>query len=180
MDSDLLVLLLLGAATMLAVLFTVVPLVPGTLFIPAGAALVALVEVGWDEFPWWFWVLQVAMGVAYLFVDNAAQFVGVRRVGGSRAAMVGGAIGVFVGPIVLALVLGPFAILLGPPVGAVVGTVLGEEYAHRRATTDAAPMQRPGVRQLGVGALVAYAVSTALKLGIVVVQAVPLFLLARN
>lgn len=176
MDSDALVLLIVAAATIASVLLTIVPLVPGTIFIPIGAALCALV-IGWDAFPWWFWVAQVLLAAMYLVVDNFAQVVGVRKLGGSRQAMVGGAIGVFVGPIVLALFTGPLALFIGPPVGAVAGTVLGERWARRGADTSAAGAGQ--YSRLGVAAFVAYVMSTGVKLGLVGIQIALLVLRTR-
>jgi uncharacterized protein YqgC (DUF456 family) len=174
MDVDSTELVILVLAALAGAFFTVVPIIPGALFIPAGAAVLATMQ-RWDEIPAWFWAVQVVLVVAYVLVDNLAQVVGVKRAGGSRAAMVGGAIGVFVGPIVLALVMGPFALLFGPPVGAVVGTLVGEERARSRLGDPSAAAPRNHVR-LSIGALVAYAVSTALKLVLVAVQ-VGLFIL---
>ncbi|MCW2949974.1 MAG: hypothetical protein JWN41_987, partial [Thermoleophilia bacterium] len=122
---------------------------------------------------------------------NVAQIAGVRRLGGSRSAMVGGAVGVFVGPLVLAALIGPFALLVGPPVGAVAGTLVGENVARRRRQAAAGsvdggahgaqlpPNDRASYRRLGMGALLAYLVSTGLKLGIIVVQVVLLWVCAR-
>lgn len=167
-DTDLVVLLVVALAAIAATGFTVVPVLPGTLFVPAGAAIIGFV-VGFDELRWWFWAAQAVLVVAYIGVDNAAQVFGVKRVGGSRQAMLGGAVGVFLGPILLAFVMGPFALLLGPPIGAVVGTIVGERRA-RRATPAGAPVEAASYRRLGMGALTAFVIGTILKLVIVAVQ----------
>lgn len=167
MDADATVLLVVAVAALASAFFTVVPIVPGAIFVPIGAAVCAQV-VGWDEFAWWFWAVQAALVTAYLVVDNVAQLFGVRRVGGSRQAMFGGAIGVFAGPILLALVMGPLALLLGPPIGAVAGTIIGEERARRRDHSRGATPRE--YHRLGVGALVAWALGTAMKLVLVAVQ----------
>lgn len=176
MNDNSIVLLIVAASTVIGALLTIVPLLPGTLLAPIGAALCATV-VGWDEFPWWFWAAQLVLGVSYLVIDNIAQAVGVGRAGGSRQAMVGGAIGVFAGPIILGLVFGPFAILLGPPIGAVVGTLVGEERSRRALAAE--PATSAERRRLGTVALVAYAASTGVKLMVFAVQVVLLFVLAR-
>ena len=105
MDTDSLVLFVIALAALAGTFFTVVPILPGTLFIPAGALVVGLVDAD-RRMPAWAWVVQAILVVVYLLVDNVAQAVGVKRVGGSRSAMVGGAIGVFVGPLLLAFVAG--------------------------------------------------------------------------
>lgn len=176
MDPDLLVLLIVAVAALAAAALTVVPVLPGTLLVPLGGVACALV-VGWDELAWWYWAAQVVLVASYLVIDNVAQALGVRRLGGSRQAMLGGAVGVFAGPIVLAFVLGPVALLVGPPVGAIVGTLIGEQRARRRAGSDPATLDE--YRRLGIGAFVAYVVSTVTKLGVVAVQVAVLFLAVR-
>lgn len=167
MDSDLLVLIIVAVAAIAAAAFTVVPVLPGTLFVPLGGIAAAFV-VGWDELRWWYWAAQAVLVLVYLVVDNLAQALGVKRVGGSREAMIGGAIGVFAGPIVLAFVMGPLALLLGPPVGAIVGTLAGERRARRAAAAEPATFAE--YRRLGVTAFVAFVASTVMKLVIVAVQ----------
>ena len=176
MDSHALVLLTITLAALAGTFFTVVPLLPGTLFVPLGAVVCALIR-GWDTFAWWFWAVQLVLVVAYVLIDNLAQLHGVRRAGGSRQAMIGGAVGVFVGPLLLAAVLGPLALFLGPPVGAVAGTLIGEERARRRASTE--PVQRSDYHRLGFGALLAFVVGTSLKLATLAVQVLLLWFVAR-
>lgn len=180
-DLDLVVISIIALATIAAVFFTVVPVVPGTLFVLLAAAACGLVA-GWDGLAWWFWVAQLLLVATYLVIDNVAQVLGVRRVGGSRAAMVGGTIGVFLGPIVLGLVAGPLALFLGPPIGAVVGTLAGEARARRVAGTTTGVPGTTGVAaevagegdagyvRLGAGALIAFVVGTSLKLLLVTIQ----------
>jgi uncharacterized protein YqgC (DUF456 family) len=170
------VLLIVALATIAATAFTVVPVVPGTLFLPLGAVLAGLVA-GFDDLRWWFWAAQAVLVAVYLVVDNVAQALGVRRLGGSRQAIIGGAIGVFVGPFLLTLVMGPFALLLGPPIGAVAGTLIGERRARRALPEPAA--DAASYRRLGIGAFTAFVIGTVAKLSIVAVQAAMLVAVVR-
>lgn len=167
MPADATDLLLLAAAALLAFAFTVVPVLPGALF-----PLLALVAVGaldgWGTVPVVAWVALVVLLLLYLLADNVAQLLGVQRLGGSRRAMAYGTVGVVLGPVALAPVLGPLALVLGPPVGAVAGTILGERSSARRA--GAGTPSANHYRRLGTGALVAYVVGTAAKLVIVAIQ----------
>lgn len=153
-------------AALVALVLTVAPVAPGTLAVVAGAVLVGLVD-GWEQFDWWFWTIQGVLVIGYLGVDNAAQLLGVRSRGGSRSAMWWGTAGVVVGPLLLAPLLGPFALVLGAPVGAVAGTI-GGELLHRRRSPHAAGDAR--LHELGLGALAALLVSMAVKLAIVSIQ----------
>ncbi len=189
--------LIVVTAGIAAYALTIVPLIPGTLFVPIGALAVMAVDESFRP-GWWFWVLQVLLVAMFIVVDNVAQWLGVKRYGGSRLAMFGGAVGVIAGPILLAFVSGPFALLLGPPIGAVVGTLGGELIARKRAGRKAAqnveaiaapadgvapepasaalepaieaPSTARGMVRLGVGALVAWAVGTSAKLVLVSIQ----------
>lgn len=178
MDQDLLITGIVALAALSAVAFTVVPVLPGTFFVPLGALVVGLVA-DWDELAWWFWAAQIVLVVLYLLVDNVGQALGVRRAGGTRAAMAGGAMGVVAGPFVLAVVLGPLALLLGPPVGAVAGTLAGEAWARRRQPPAADPASAPSYRSIGTVALVAFVLTTVVKLSVVSVQIVLLAWVAR-
>lgn len=175
MDIDLVILLVLAGSAMLGVAFTVVPVLPGGIFPLAGMVVLGAVE-GWHAIPAWAWAVQAAMLLAYLLVDNVAQLLGVRRLGASRRAMALGALGVALGPLALAPVLGPIALLAGPPIGALVGTLLGERSARRRGGT-AAPTSTE-YRQLGIGALVAFVVGTVAKLGVIALQVAVLAVVA--
>ncbi|MCW2923099.1 MAG: hypothetical protein JWM98_503 [Thermoleophilia bacterium] len=169
MDQHATILLVIGIAAIVGALLTVVPIVPGTLAMPLALAACGAIA-GWDRTSAWDWAAQAVLVVAYLLVDNVAQALGVRRVGGSRSAIIGGAIGVFVGPLLLAAVTGPLALFIGPPVGAVVGTLLGEERARRRQVAPGARPDRAGYRRIGAVALIAFVVGTGVKLAIVAVQ----------
>ena len=187
MDTDVLLIAIVVASAVAGLLLTVVPVFPGALVVLAGAIACAVIDRG-DAFGWWFWVVQAALVVLYLVVDNVAQVFGVKRVGGTRAAMLGGAIGVLVGPLVLVFVSGPFALLLGPPIGAVVGTLVGEAIARGRvgrgaASADTAPatdmetaIDRRHYARLSGGALVAWMISVPTKLLLLGMQLVLLVL----
>lgn len=176
MDSDAALLLILIASSLAAVFFTVVPLVPGTLFVLAGAVAGGFVA-GWDEYNAGFWVAMAVLTAAYLLMDNVVQVFGARRVGASKQAMVGGAIGVFVGPILLGFVIGPFALLFGPPIGVLVGTLIGE--ARHRQRTGAAGVSGSEARRLGTVALAAFAIGTGFKLIVVMAQVALLYVALR-
>lgn len=167
MDTDTLLLIVVAITALAAAFFTVVPVLPGSLLVPVGAVACGLIG-GWDGLAWWFWVAQGVLVGAGFAVDQIVQAIGVQRAGGSTHAMWGGAIGVFVGPFALAFVMGPFALLLGPPIGSVVGTILGQELGRWRTTVTT---DRPrDYRRLGLVVLVAYAVGTGIKLVLVAFQ----------
>lgn len=181
MDAHTAGLLVIALSVIAAAVFTVAPIIPGTLFIFVGAVVYGLID-SFAPFAWWFWLIQILFAILYLITDNVVQAMGVKRGGGSRESMIGGTIGVIAGPFLLAPISGPFAILLGPPIGAVVGTVLGERYARRKsdaALTEAdsegdqtTVSAAPSYRRLSGWALVSFFAGTIVKFGILGIQVI--------
>jgi uncharacterized protein len=102
----------------LGVLGTVLPVLPGVLFVFGGLFLAAWAQ----DFSRVGWVGLTVIGVLALLAFAAefvASLLGARRVGASPKALVGAAIGGFIG-----VFFGLPGILLGPFLGAVVGELL--------------------------------------------------------
>jgi uncharacterized protein YqgC (DUF456 family) len=126
---------------------TVVPALPGVPLVFAGMLLAAWV----DGFAHVGTVTLVILGVLALvatLLDFIAGVLGAKRVGASRRALLGAAIGTVVG-----LFFGIPGLLLGPFLGALVGE-LGAGGSISRATT------------VGVGAWFGFIVGTVVKLGV--------------
>ncbi|MGI9245588.1 MAG: DUF456 domain-containing protein [Steroidobacteraceae bacterium] len=106
---------------------TVLPALPGVPLVFAG-----LVVGAWaDDFERVGWVTLSLLGVlavGSLAVDFAATALGAKRVGATRYAIIGAALGTFAG-----LFLGIPGLILGPFVGAVAGELLSHGE-WRRAT----------------------------------------------
>lgn len=139
---DLLSVLIVSVLVIGGYALTLAPVVPGTLMVPLAALAIGLMN-DFDEFGTGFWVAQALLVATYLIVDNIAQHYGVKRIGGSGRAMWGGVIGVMVGPFLVAPLLGPLALFVGPPLGAVAGVLIGQALHRRReaaATLAARPM----------------------------------------
>ncbi len=105
---------------------TVLPALPGTLFVLAGIVLGAWVDdfarVGWG-------VLAVVVVLAVLawVLDYAAALLGAKKAGASRQALVGAALGTVAG-----LLTGLLGVLFMPLVGAAIGEWLARRD-HARA-----------------------------------------------
>jgi hypothetical protein len=93
----------------------VVPLIPGTPLVFAGALIYAIATdftpVGAGRLG-----ILVVLGVAGWAIEHIAGALGARRAGGGRAAVVGAVLGALVG-----LAAAPLGLLLGPIAGAIVG-----------------------------------------------------------
>jgi hypothetical protein len=125
----------------------VLPVVPGSALIVAGAIAVAWAEdftrVGWGTL-----AVTIVLGLVVWAVDFAASVLGAKAFGASRWSVVGAGVGVVVG-----LFLGPVGILLAPVVGAIAF-----EYARNPDFQRAA--------KAGVGAFVGFVLGSAVKLAL--------------
>lgn len=101
------------AALAVGVAGVVLPILPGSVFLVAGTALVAwaghFTRVGWGMV-----ALSAVIALLVWLVDLAAAALGAKAFGASRWSVVGASIGLVVG-----LFLGPLGIVLGPVVGAI-------------------------------------------------------------
>jgi uncharacterized protein len=100
---------------------TVLPALPGTLFVLAGIVLGAWIDdfsrVGWGTVS-----VVVVLALLAWVLDYAAGLLGARKAGASRLALIGAALGTVVG-----LFMGLVGVLFMPLVGAAAG-----EYLARR------------------------------------------------
>ncbi|CCO09478.1 DUF456 domain-containing protein [Desulforamulus hydrothermalis] len=93
-----------------------VPVLPGAPLLLIGMLIYGFFD-HFSHLTWHFYLGQVILTGAVLGVDYLAGIWGVKRYGGSRAAVWGSLIGTCGG----LLVMGPLGILLGPFLGAVAG-----------------------------------------------------------
>ena len=125
----------------------VLPALPGTVLIFAGLLLAAwadgFVRVGTGTI-----ILLGVLTVASYFVDFATVALGMKRLGTTRRAMAGAAIGTIAG-----LFFGLAGLLIGPFAGAVIG----ELTAHR-------DLGRAG--RAGIAAWLGFLVGTVVKVGL--------------
>lgn len=137
------------AAVLIVVGFagTILPALPGVPLVFMGMLLAAWAE-GFRHVGTFTLIVLGVLTVLALVVDFVAGVLGAKRVGASRYAVVGAALGTFAG-----LFLGLPGLLLGPFAGALVGE-LAAGGTWRKAT---------GV---GVGAWLGFVVGAVLKLGV--------------
>jgi len=147
MDSSVL-LWLLGALLMLVGFAgTLLPLLPG---IPL--MLVGMIIAAWaDDFTRIGWVTLTILALLTalsLLVELAAAALGAKRVGASREAIAGAALGT-----VLGFFMGLPGLILGPFVGALAGELMARRDAARAV-------------HVGIGAWVGFLVGTIAKLAV--------------
>ena len=147
MDSTVLLWLLAGVLMLVGLAGTLLPMLPGIPLMMIGMLIAAWAEdftrIGWVTLV----ILGVLMGLSFV-VELVAAALGAKRVGASRQAIAGAALGTLVG-----VFFGLAGMLVGPFIGAVAG-----ELAARR---DAG-----GALRAGVGAWVGFIVGTVAKLAV--------------
>ncbi len=106
----------------------VYPIIPSVLFI-AGGFLVYGFFQGFESLSFWFWLVEGLFLLLLLGADYATNLLGVKKYGGSKAAVWGSTIGLLVGPFLIPIV----GIIIGPFLGAVVAELL----VHKKSFKDA-------------------------------------------
>lgn len=122
------------------------PVLPGAL-----AVYAAFFVYGWffgfNPFTFSFWVTETSIVVAIFVADYAANALGVKTFGGSRASVVGSTIGLMIGPFVIPGI----GFIVGPFVGAVIGELIAGQDLTRAV-------------RAGFGAMVGFLSSAMVKL----------------
>jgi uncharacterized protein YqgC (DUF456 family) len=122
----------------------VLPILPGVILIYAGMLLYGLMT-GFATLDTNFYLLQGMALLLTFFIDYLATTAGTRRYGGSSRAAWGAAAGVLLG-----FFLGPFGIIIGPFIGAVLAELTGGKKPEQAVRT-------------GIGTLIGFLGGTFLK-----------------
>jgi len=126
---------------------TIVPALPGVPLVFAGMLVAAWAD-GFQHVGVWTLIGLGVLTVLAVAVDFLAGLAGAKKVGASRMALIGAAIGTIVG-----IFFGIPGLLLGPFAGALIGELAAGSSLHRAAN-------------VGVGAWIGFLIGTVLKLGV--------------
>lgn len=140
--------LLAAGLVITGVLGTVFPALPGAPLVLAGLWLAAWLE-HYERVGLITLGFLAAMTVLTLVVDVAATVLGAKRVGASKLAVLGAALGTVFG-----IFLGPLGIIFGPFAGAFLGQLMGESGLKEAS-------------KVGFGTWLGLLVGTVLKLALV-------------
>src|SRR4051812_8508707 len=105
----------------------VYPIIPSVLFLLAGFILYG-VFFSFGDLNWLFWLIQGLFVVLLFVADYAANLIGIKKYGGSKAGGWGSTIGILAGPFAIPI----FGILIGPFIGAIVAELI----VNRRGFTE--------------------------------------------
>jgi uncharacterized protein YqgC (DUF456 family) len=147
MDASILLWVLAAILVVVGLAGTILPMLPG---IPL--MLVGMLIAAWaDDFTRITWVTLVILGVLTLLsfvIELAAAALGAKRVGASREAIIGAAVGTLFG-----FFLGLPGLILGPFIGALAGELLARRDATRAV-------------EVGIGAWIGFIVGAIAKLAV--------------
>lgn len=135
----------------------VYPIIPASLFIFGGFVIYGLF-FDFSDLPWWFWAIEILFVVLLFGADAAANALGVKKFGGSKAGLWGSTIGLIVGPFIIPIA----GILIGPFVGAIVAEILFNRSTLKQSVKS------------GIGSVVGFITSVFTK-GIIQIIMVVLF-----
>jgi uncharacterized protein YqgC (DUF456 family) len=127
---------------------TILPALPGTILVFAGILLGAWID-GFARIPVWLVVVFGALTALAWAVDYFAAVAGAKRVGASRLALVGAAIGTLAG-----IFTGLWGLLFMPLVGAAVGEFIAQRDWSRAG-------------KVGIATWIGLLLGTAVKVAIV-------------
>lgn len=135
------------------------PVIPSVLFIFAGFLLYGFL-FSFEPFNWLFWLIQGLFVILLFGADYAANLIGVKKFGGSKAGVWGSTIGLLVGPFVIPV----FGIILGPFIGAVIAEIT----VHKKELKEAI--------KIGFGSVIGF-ISSVVTKGIIQIIMIIYFLL---
>ena len=137
---------------------TILPALPGAPLFWLGMLVYGLF-VKFNNLPWTFYLGQGLAVALIFFIDYLAGIWGVKRYGGSSAAVWGSVIGGILG----VFLFGPLGLILGPFIGAAAGEL------YRKRSVDRA-------FQVGFGTILGFFGGTVLKLSVETVMIVWFFI----
>ncbi|MFS0861571.1 DUF456 domain-containing protein [Fredinandcohnia sp. 179-A 10B2 NHS] len=125
---DIIMWLLVVLLFLISFIGLVYPIIPSVLFIVGGFIVFGLFQ-GFESFSVLFWVIEGLFFVLLMGADYATNLIGVKKYGGSKAAIWGSTIGLLIGPFVIPIA----GIIIGPFIGA----FLAELLIHKKTAKDA-------------------------------------------
>lgn len=151
--------ILIIASFLVAFVGAFYPIIPSVVFMILGYVLYGLF-FSFEELGWLFWVIQLLFVVLLFGSDMAANALGVKKFGGTKAGVWGSTIGLLIGPFVIPVA----GILVGPFLGAVLAELLVTRKGFKQAF------------QSGIGSLIGFLASTLAKIIILILMIIVFFL----
>ncbi|SDH49199.1 hypothetical protein SAMN05192534_10686 [Alteribacillus persepolensis] len=152
---DVLLYIVAAVCYILAFIGVIYPIIPGGIFYGAAIIIIGFAE-GFSSFGMLFWIVQGLIALFLIAVDYVANYFGIQKSGGTKAAAWGSLIGTVIGPFIIPGV----GILIGALLGAVVGQMISGETSIRR------------LGKIGIGSAAGFLASVVIKGGLLVANLV--------
>ena len=127
MDANILGWIVAVLLIVVGVAGTVLPAVPGTILVLAGIVLGAWLD-DFTRVRWWVVAIISVLAVVAWATDYVATILGAKKVGASKWALIGAALGTVAG-----IFMGLIGVLFMPFVGAVIGELIAQKNAKQAA-----------------------------------------------
>ncbi|WP_102347154.1 DUF456 domain-containing protein [Bacillus sp. Marseille-P3661] len=108
--------ILVSAVIIISFIGLIYPIIPSALFLLLAYLLYGFL-FSFEPLTWLFWSIQLLFISLLFAADYLANYLGIKKYGGSKGAIVGSTIGLLVGPFIIPV----FGIIIGPFIGAIVG-----------------------------------------------------------
>ncbi|MHA7766562.1 DUF456 domain-containing protein [Bacillus atrophaeus] len=143
---DILYWLIIAVVFVIAFIGLVYPIIPSVVFIVAGFVLYGFLFT-FSPYSYMFWLVEAVFAAVLFAADYVSNLLGVKRFGGSRAAIWGSTIGLLIGPFVIPIA----GIILGPFIGAVAAELIVHQKDIKAAF------------KIGLGSLIGFLTSVLAK-----------------
>ncbi|WP_421379870.1 DUF456 domain-containing protein [Bacillus salacetis] len=140
------IIIILIAASFIGLVYPIIP----SVLVLVGAFLLFGVFFSFEPFSWLFWSIQGLFVLLLFGADYAANLIGIKKYGGTKAGIWGSTIGLIIGPFIIPIV----GIIAGPFLGAVIGEMVVNRTRFKQAL------------KVGAGSLVGF-ISSVLTKGII-------------
>ncbi len=150
--------ILIIASFVIAFIGVIYPIIPSVVFVILGFVIYGLFFT-FTELTWLFWAIQVLFIVLLFGSDMAANALGVKKFGGTRAGVWGSTIGLLIGPFVIPVA----GILVGPFLGAVLAELIVTREGFKQAIKS------------GIGSLIGFLTSSLAKIIILILMIIIFF-----
>lgn len=147
--------ILIIASFAIAYIGTFYPIIPSVVFMLLGYILYGLF-FSFTELTWLFWTIQILFVILLFGADMAANALGVKKFGGTKAGVWGSTIGLLIGPFVIPVA----GIIIGPFLGAVIAELIVTREGLKHAIKS------------GIGSLIGFLTSSIAKVVILTVMLV--------
>ena len=127
MDTHILGWLIAALLIVVGIAGTVLPALPGTILVLAGIVVGAWLD-DFTRVKWWVVAIISVLAVAAWATDFFATILGAKKVGASKWALIGAALGTVAG-----IFMGLIGVLFMPFVGAVIGEFIAQKNAKQAA-----------------------------------------------